>query len=349
MQSSLEPLLPPIDMHVHIVGNGLRGSGCWLKVGAWHRPLAAFMLHHIGVGVSTRAAEFDEAYANHLAKLVRESSLGAAVILAQDEVYDNAGQKLDFGSFHVPNDYVLKLAREHPEFLPAVSIHPARADAFDELERCLEAGAVMLKLLPNCHNVDCNDVRYRRFWERMAEAKLPLLAHTGGEHTVPVIRKDLSDPRTLRLPLECGVTVIAAHCATKSGLADKDYFEDFCDMLAEYPNLYGDTSAFNVPIRGRHVRACLEAGISERLVHGSDYPVPVYGHWAWAQRFVSWDDFRRGERLTNVLERDFQLKRAMGFPPEHFTRIYGLLRKTTSVQRLMNSAAMATAQPGLGN
>ena len=25
--------------------------------------------------------------------------------------------------------------------------------------------AVMLKLLPNCNNVDCNDPRYRRFWE----------------------------------------------------------------------------------------------------------------------------------------------------------------------------------------
>src|SRR3954463_4314133 len=107
---------PPIDMHVHIVGNGLRGSGCWLKVGFWHRPLAAFMLRHIGVGVNTSAPEFDETYATHLAKLVRESSLSAAVILAQDEVYDANGRKLAFGSFHVPNDYVLKLAREHKEF-----------------------------------------------------------------------------------------------------------------------------------------------------------------------------------------------------------------------------------------
>src|SRR5689334_21295078 len=133
--------LRPVDMHVHIVGNGLRGSGCWMKIGLAHRPLAAFMLRHIGVGVSTRAMEFDEAYVNHLAKLVRESSLGAAVILAQDEVYDASGRKLDFGSFYVPNDYVLKLARQHREFLPAVSIHPARADALDELERCLAAGA----------------------------------------------------------------------------------------------------------------------------------------------------------------------------------------------------------------
>ncbi len=317
----------PIDMHVHIVGNGLRGSGCWLKVGALHRPLAGFMLRHIGVGVSTGVAEFDEAYVKHLAKLVRESSLAAAVILAQDEVYDASGRKLDFGSFHVPNDYIFKLAREHPEFLPAASIHPARADALEELERCLAAGAVMLKLLPNCHNVDCSDVRYKKFWERMAEAKLPLLAHTGGEHTVPVFDKKLADPRVLRLPLECGVTVIAAHCATKSGLTDPDYFHILGEMFAQHPNLYADTSAFNTPMRGRNVRACLREPFASRLVHGSDYPVPIFGHWAWFQRFVDWKNFRRCEALGNVLEKDYQLKMAMGFPPEHFTRIHSLLLK----------------------
>src|ERR1043165_2409069 len=104
--------LPPIDMHVHIVGNGLRGSGCWLKTDVFHQPLYWFMLRHIGVGVSLTAPEFDEAYAAHLAKLVRESSLSAAIILAQDEVYDAGGRKLEFGSFHVPNDYILKLRSE---------------------------------------------------------------------------------------------------------------------------------------------------------------------------------------------------------------------------------------------
>lgn len=305
-----------------------------MKIGTWHRPLAAFMLRHIGVGMSTSAPEFDETYVTHLAKLVRESSLGAAVILAQDEVHDAAGRKLEFGSFHVPNDYVLKLAREYEEFLPAVSIHPARADALDELERCLEAGAVMLKLLPNCHNVDCSDTRYKKFWERMAAAKLPLLAHTGGEHTVPVFNKKFSDPRTLRYPLECGVTVIAAHCATKSGLLDPDYFGPFTEMLAQYRNLYGDTSAFNVPIRGRHIRACLRESVAPRLIHGSDYPVPVFGHWAWGQGFVDWESFRRCERIGNVLEKDYQLKRAMSFPPDHFTRILPLLRQSPAVERL---------------
>jgi len=318
----------PIDAHVHIVGTGAGGSGCWLRVPLWHRPLAAFMLQHIGLPISAAgSADFDRVYVERLLEMVRGSSLGGIVILAHDNVYDADGRIMEgAGSFYVPNEYVLRLAREHPEFLPAVSIHPARPDALEELERCLAAGAVMMKCLPNCHNIDCSDPGYTRFWERMAEARLPLLAHTGGEHTVPVVRPEFADPRTLTRPLEIGVTVIAAHCATKSGALDPEYFEVFSEMLGRFENLYGDTSAFNVPIRGRHVRECLREPIVSRVVHGSDFPVPVYGHWAWAQRFVSWSDFRRCEKSENILERDYQLKLAMGFPPEHFTRIHRLLR-----------------------
>jgi hypothetical protein len=314
-------------MHVHIVGNGTGGTGCWLRVKGWHRPLAAVMLRHIGLPADAMTGDLDRLFAERLLQLVRESSLGAAVILAHDHVYDERGQRMEgVGSFYVPNDYVLKLSRQHTEFLPAVSIHPARSDAFEELDRCLSGGAVMMKCLPNCHNIDCNDRRYVRFWERMAEAGLPLLAHTGGEHTVPVVRRELSDPRTLELPLKCGVKVIAAHCGTKSGLFDPEYFHVFVELTRRYPNLYGDTSAFNVPIRGRHVRECLEPGLVDRMLHGSDYPVPVHGHFAWLRGTVSWETFRRWERCPNILERDYQLKRAMGFPPASFARVWELLR-----------------------
>ena len=316
----------PIDLHVHIVGNGAGGTGCWLRVNGWRRPFAAFMLRHIGLPGSALSGDLDRLYAERLLQLVRESSLAAAVILAHDQVYDAQGRVIEgTGSFFVPNGYVLKLARGHPEFLPAVSIHPARPDAMEELERCLADGAVMMKCLPNCQNIDCNDRRYTRFWERLAEAGLPLLAHTGGEHTVPVVRREFSDPRILRLPLECGVTAIAAHCGTKSGAFDPDYFGIFVEMTRKYPNLYGDSSAFNVPIRGQHVPECVREPLASRILHGSDFPVPVFGHWAWARGLISWEDFRRCEGLSNVLERDYQLKRAMGFPPQSFCQIRRLL------------------------
>lgn len=318
----------PIDAHVHVVGNGSGGTGCWLRLKGWHRVMASLMVRHVGLPPQSLTGDLDRLFVERLLELVQGSSLSAAVILAHDLVYDSRGNELKgVGSFYVPNDYVLGLADRHPEFIPAVSIHPARRDAHEELERCLARGAAVLKCLPNCHNIDCNDRQYTRFWETMAEAGLPLLAHTGGEHTVPVVREDLADPRVLELPLKCGVTVIAAHCATKSGLFDPDYFEVFAEMTRRYPNLYGDTSAFNVPIRGRHIPECLESPLVDRMVHGSDYPVPVHGHFAWLDGNIDWLSFRRWERCPNILERDLQLKRAMGFPADVFTRIHHLVRK----------------------
>jgi hypothetical protein len=318
----------PIDMHVHVVGNGSGGSGCWLHVTGWHRPLAALMLRQVGLPASAMRGDLEGSLVERLLNMVRGSSLGAAVILAQDDVHDENGKVMPgVGSFYVPNDYVLGLARKHPEFLPAVSIHPARPDALEELDRCLAAGAVMMKCLPNCQNINCADRRLTKFWERMAEAKLPLVAHTGGEHTLPVVRREYADPRILTLPLEIGVTVIAAHSATKSGFTDPEYFHIFAEMTRQFPNLYGDTSAFNVPLRGRHIRKCLAEPLAARMLHGSDFPVPVNGLWAWLRGFLSWKDYRRAQRTDNILERDYQLKVAMGFKPECFTRISQLLRQ----------------------
>ena len=318
----------PIDMHVHVVGNGTGGTGCRLDVRGWHRPMAAMMVRHIGLPPRAMKGDLDRLYIERLLELVRGSSLGAVVILAQDEVHDEHGNVMEgVGSFYVPNSYVLGLARKHPELLAAVSIHPARPDALEELDRCLADGAVMMKCLPNCQNFNCSDRRYTKFWERMAEAGLPLLAHTGGEHTLPVVCKEYSDPRKLTLPLEIGVNVIAAHCGTKSGLTDPEYFHIFAEMTRQYPNLYGDNSAFNVPIRGRHVPECVREPLASRMVHGSDYPVPVHGHFAWLKGFIEWKDFRQWEKNPNILERDYQFKRAMGFPAESFTRINRLLRQ----------------------
>ncbi len=315
-------------MHVHIVGNGSSGSGCRVRPTGLHRLLAAYMLLHNGLPQNALGGDLDPLYVEALLKFIRSSSLGAAVILAHDDVHDASGRRMeDVGSLYVPNDYVMNLARRYPEFLPAVSIHPARADAMEELDRCLAAGAIMLKLLPNSQNVDCADRRFTRFWERLAESGLPLLVHTGGEHTVPVLRREWADPRGLEWPLQCGVTVIAAHVAGKAGLFDPDYFDVFAAMTRRHPRLYGDLSALNIPVRSRNFRACLEEPLIHRLLHGSDFPVPVMGHWAWTRGLVDWKTFRRLEREPNPLERDYQLKRAMGFPMETFTRIWQLLRQ----------------------
>ncbi len=320
----------PIDAHIHIVGNGASGSGCWLRLSGYRCGLAAFMLRHLGLPRDVTQPDFDEIYVERLLALIRGSSLGSAVILAQEHVYDDRGELMaDFGSFHVPNDVVLELSRRHPEFRPAVSIHPGRRDALEELNRCIAEGAVMVKLLPNCHNVDCLDRRFTRFWERMAGARLPLLAHTGGENTVPVLNHEYADPRRLEHPLECGVTVIAAHCATRSSLRDPDLFPALVKMMQRFPNLYGDNSAFNLPLRGEHTRNAVRA-LGSRVLYGSDFPVPIMGLWSWLRGFIDWRTYRQWERHPNALERDYQLKRAMGFPERSFTRLHEILPRAAA-------------------
>lgn len=314
-------------MHVHMVGNGFAGSGGWLRLNGWHRALAGFMLRQLGIPASALEADLEKIYSEHLLGLIRDSSLDAVVLLAHEQVYDPDGTlRPDLGSIFVPNDVVLNLAREHPQFLAGVSIHPARPDALDELDRCLAQGAVLMKCLPNCQNIDPSDRRYRRFWKKMGQTGLPLLAHTGGEHTVPVVNSSLANPRLLRSPLECGVTVIAAHCGTRSGFFDRNYFDDWVAMLRDFPNLYGDNSAMVSLNRCARLRDCLKPEIEPRLLHGSDFPVPVLGHRLWLDGSLDKSSFRRLQKIANPLERDFQFKQALGFSDQVFTRAPELLR-----------------------
>lgn len=321
--------MKPIDMHVHIIGVGAGGTGCRMRTGGWRTPVEQIVFHHIGLQSDALSKNFDQLYAERLLQFVCESSLGAAVLLAMDHVRDERGEVMEKEEFfYVPNSYVLNLAKRHAEFLPAVSIHPARPDALEELDRCLDAGAAMMKLLPNYQNVNCSEPRYRKFWERMAEAGLPLLSHTGGEYTVPNHFPKYADPRLLKLPLQCGVTVVAAHSAARSGLFDPDYLPVLVEMMTRFPNLYADNSAFNIPLRSKAFRASLRAPLAARTVHGSDFPVLVYAHWAWMRGLIDFKTFRRCQKERNVLERDYQIKCAIGYPDEVFTRVTGLLRKT---------------------
>ena len=213
------------------------------------------------------------------------------------------------------------MAQKYPQIIPACSIHPARKDAIEELERCAEKGAKVLKLLPNCHNVDCSDRQYLSFWQKLAKLGLPFLAHTGGEFSVPVLNAKFADPRILRLPLECGVQVIAAHGAGKSGIWDPDYTVELLHMMDEFPNLFTDNSALASPNRWRTIPALLDPKIQPRVIHGSDFPIPSGGFGPWLGKLLSNSDYIESRKIKNPLERDVFIKQAVGFEESTFTRL----------------------------
>ena len=304
-----------------------------MRLSGRHKPQAAIMLREYGLPQRHLYGALDEVYIERLVSMLRESSLDAAVILAHEWARDEHGRVIEgFGSLYVPNSYVLALAKRFPELLAGVSIHPARPDALEELDRCIAEGAVLMKCLPNCQNFNPSDKRFTGFWERMAEAKLPLLAHTGGEFSLPVYEPSYCDPALLELPLQIGVTVIGAHCGTPSLYFDPDYTDTFARMLGKYPNLYGDNSGLLTPVRSRHFNKLLKPPYVDRILHGSDIPIPISGLWSMLRRTIGITDYRGARAQTNIFERDLQLKKALGFPEPSFTKASEILRLPLSDQ-----------------
>jgi hypothetical protein len=113
-------------------------------------------------------------------------------------------------------------------------------------------------------------------------------------------------------------------------------------MALKHPRFYGDNSAFNIPIRSRVIRPARERPLVEKILHGSDYPVPIFGHWARLRGLLDGASFRKWQAHPNVIERDRQLKLAMGFPESTFTKLASLL-PARPIDVLSGTKAQATA------
>jgi hypothetical protein len=314
----------PIDVHVHLAGNGKGGMDCWHRRRWIMKPFLWAGARDIGLECGFGDLRFDELYLNKLLEWASESTLEAAVLLAEDWVRDDHGAvRKDLSDAFVSNDEVFAAVKRSPKLLAGVSIHPARRDALDELERCAAEGAVLLKLLPCVQNVDCNQKKYKSFWTKLAEFGLPLLAHTGGEFFVRSCRNDLKSPVCLRLPLECGVTVIAAHCGTRALPWDGNHFEDFLKMRKEFQNFYGDLSALSHITHLRSLERLREE--PERLLHGTDYPVVTAVFPSWRKGWITKETMQRLRAIRNPLEKKIELTRALGFPERVFTDLWDLI------------------------
>jgi len=327
-----------VDCHVHI-------SACTPSHGGMSPRLRGsipfrFMRWHFGIpgyGPSTEMAL--ERLLVATVEGARE--LDAAIVVALDAVYDGQGHLDEAHThLHITNDYVLELARRHQRILPGASVHPYRPDALRELERCVKAGAVLLKWLPVVQNFNPADPRCYPIYEMLAHYGLPLLAHTGGEKSLPVLDGSVADPALLEEALKRGVTVIAAHCGTRDGPGEPDYLSTFLRLARQYPNCYGDTAALTLPTRCYALPKVLaDATIHAKLVHGSDWPIlSLPAPWQ-----VGMMDSLRLMREGNWMRRDILIKQRLGFDQEYWHR-------GAKLMRLANVSSLShRARPDGGN
>jgi len=325
-----------IDTHVHLVGL-LETNGCYIHPKMTRGFMFRFLRRMLGLG-SVPTDELDAAYRDKLVRRVEESDLDGVAVLALDGVYDRQGLlDRDRTRVLVGNDYCLEVCRLSPKLFPVCSVNPQRRDALEELDRVDRLGTVAIKLVPNTQGFDPQERRYEAFWKRMAERKIPLLTHASFEHTVPVVDQAYGRPERLRPALECGVTVIAAHCSTAGISHLHEDVGTWLAMLEEFPALYGDLSAMASLIRFPYLRRMLAHGLArERVMLGSDYPVPVWSFLFLPQLGVR--EVRRLQRIANPLQRNLEAFRAMGVDRP-------ILERASRVLRLPNSAG---AQPQAG-
>jgi len=283
------------DVHVHLAGGGDSASGVWLnpRTESLAHPLQslqrAFLLN--AACLDTRTARTDAGYVERLAALQAGLDPQARLmLLAFDYSYDESGKRLlDKSEIYVSNDYANRVAKQQPrQFEWIASIHPYRRDAVAALEEAAKLGARAVKWLPSAMGINpasnlCDD-----FYVALKRLNIPLLSHAGSEYTVSGSEiASFNNPLLLRRPLQHGVRVIVAHCASLGASVDidkganapmVDNFQLFARLMDEPRHegkLFGDISAMTLITRvGKPLKTVVQRSEwHNRLLYGSDYPL----------------------------------------------------------------------------
>ncbi len=321
-----------IDMHCHTAGLGAGGSGCFLSPAMRRNWRIGFYFRAFGVTEAGLDLHGDELVLRRLSeRLASSTSIQAAVVLAMDGVVDSRGE-MDYGhtEIYVPNQFLAEQCRKHSNLLFGASVNPLRSDALDRLDAVVADGAVLMKWLPSIQGTDPADRRLVPFYRKLAELGLPLLTHTGTEASFTRADNALADPIRLRLPLEEGVTVIAAHSGCYGSNEGEHNLTRILPLFAEFPNLYADISGLTLALRPGNLKRLLQyRELHERFLYGSDMPLPETGACSpWLQLFsLGLSEVLRLSAIKNPWDRDVSMNLALGMP-EH------ILFKAASVLRV---------------
>jgi len=302
-----------IDAHVHLAALPTESNGCWISPRMLKTPVARMVAWSLDLPLDD-AQTANRRYLERLeTEFAASESVEKAVLLAMDGVYDAQGRlDKDRTDFLISNDTLLETVASRPQFLAGVSINPFRRDALDELERCAERGAKLVKVLPNAQMFDPGDGRLLRFYRRLGELKLPLLSHIGYEFSLIGQDQSVGDPDRLIGALEEGATVIAAHGFSQGLFFVEKHFKTMLQMVRRYKNFYSDLSALTLPNRvGALIRISRRPELFERLVFGTDYPLPCFSYPA-----ILGGGFQESRRATNRFDRQLRVFQSLGVKPQ---------------------------------
>jgi hypothetical protein len=321
-------------MHCHTAGFGAGGSGARVSKALRESWKFKLYLKIFGTSEEEVSQKGDEIVMDVIVKQIAKSQfIDDVVILAMDAPYDVEGNLVeDQLEVYVPNRFVGESVKSRKGLHFGSSVHPNRKDALKELEWSKKNGAIFVKWLPNIQGIDPSDGRYRDYYLKMAELDLPLLTHVGDEDSFSRTDNTLGDPKLLKLPLECGVQIIAAHVASSGEREGVENIERLLEMMPEFPNLYADISTLTQMNRSRYLPQVLsDERLKGRLMYGTDYPL-TNTPFVTALQFPLRLTIREMADIVltkNSWDRDVKLKAALGCPKEVFELSRSLLKQSS--------------------
>ena len=325
------------DCHAHLLGLGESGGGAWVTPkmqSIWQLRLYAQYRFYLNAAcVDLGLKHVDRDYIVRLRALLDDFPVGCrAMVMAFDRTHNEAGKpQPEQSAFYLPNSYANDIAAKHKSRLAWVaSVHPYREDAAEAVGNVVKQGALAVKWLPPAMGIDPASPLCNKFYDAMVKHDLPLITHGGEEKAVQGAHQPtFGNVLKLRRPLERGVRVIVAHCASMGQDIDLDkgangaevecfrLFERLMTTRQFEGRLFGDISALPQTNRLSYLEPILKhVEWTGRLLNGSDYPLPGVFPLFSVDAFVekNWLKAEVGEHLKlvrqgNPLLFDFLLKR----------------------------------------
>ena len=161
------------------------------------------------------------------------------------------------------NEFIAATVNKYPEnFVGFGTLHPDSENSEKEIEQLITLGLRGVKIHNDFIRVAVDDKRMDKIYRLCAEARLPLLLHTGDS------RYDFTNPDRMEKVLTANpdLTVIGAHFGGWS------VWKEASERLSKFDNLLVDCSSSTAYISPELARELVRIYGAHRVMFGSDFP-----------------------------------------------------------------------------
>ncbi len=218
------------------------------------------------------------------------------------------------------NEFNLEFCRSTPGAVPFASLHPETPEKAAVAEAAVEAGFIGMKFHPFVQRFDPWDARMTPLYGFMAEARRPVIIHTGFEdfYRAPMPIAELEKI----LEAHPGLPMVFVHMCFPE-------IERAFELLDEFPELWLDATNVLACFRprfkfyldtvpaGDKLRDTLAAGIERhgaRVMYGSDHPAGMGGlDEIYGDLEMDWLPENARRDMTTTAPREFVERYLPGF------------------------------------